>query len=232
MMFPLRAIHQIELTSRCNLKCAYCPSYRLPRPKVDMAWSTLERTLAVARALWGVHRHGELNMAGIGESTMHARFVDAMFRAREVMGPEVSILLATNGLLMTREMARAIAPMRPSVYVSLHRPEKAQHAVQACAEAGILTAVSCDGAMNAVNWAGQVDWPVTTPTVGQNCDWVVKGRAFVLADGRLSRCCFDADGSGVFGHVDDDLSKAYTSPYHLCATCHLKQPASVVEVAA
>lgn len=226
-MYAIRSIHQIEMTSRCNLRCAYCPSHRLPRPKLDMNARTFELALGWARYFWERHKHPELNMAGIGESTLHPEFVRNMHRAREVMGPEVNILLATNGLLMDDAMAQAIRPMRPSVYVSLHRPEKAIHAVEACKRAGILTAVSCDGAINATDWAGQIDWPVTTQVAGQDCTWVTGGMTIVLADGRVSRCCFDADGSGVIANVMQDLTRFQTSPYHLCKKCHLKQPAGV-----
>ena len=51
----------------------------------------------------------------------------------------------------------------------------------------------------------------------------------VLADGRVSRCCFDADGSGVIANVMQDLTRFQTSPYHLCKKCHLKQPAGVAD---
>lgn len=227
-MFPIRAIHQIEMTSRCNLKCAYCPSYRLPRPKLDMDGETFELALRWARYFFDRYGHGELNMAGIGESTMHPEFVRYMHRAREVMGDAVNILLATNGLLMDEAMAQAIKPMRPHVYISLHRPEKAIGAVEACKRAGILTAVSCDGAVGATNWAGQIDWPVTTPVAGRECTWITEGKTIVLADGRVTTCAFDASGCGVLACVTDDLTRFETQPYKLCASCHLVQPDSVL----
>ena len=227
-MFPIRSIHQIEMTSRCNLRCGYCPSYRLPRPKMDMDADTFELSLRWARYFWEVNRHPELNMAGIGESTLHPEFVRYMHRAREVMGPEVNILLATNGLLMDDAMAQAIKPMRPSVYISLHRADKAAKAVEACKRAGILVAVSCDGALESTNWAGQVDWPVTTRAMGSECNWVSEGKLIVFADGRVSTCSFDASGAGVIATVTNDLTAFATRPYALCAKCHLKHPETVL----
>jgi hypothetical protein len=53
------------------------------------------------------------------------------------------------------------------------------------------------------------------------CPWVKGGWAFVLSDGSISRCCIDASGVGVFGHVDGDVpvTDLETSPYVLCRTC-------------
>jgi hypothetical protein len=81
----------------------------------------------------------------------------------------------------------------------------------------LLAGVSADPTLSAINWAGQVDWYVTAAP--KKCAWVVSGWAFVMADGRVSKCCLDATGEGVFGHIDDDLTKFETSPYTLCRTC-------------
>lgn len=237
MSFPIRAVHQIEMTSRCNLRCAYCPSYRLPRPKVDMPIETFSVALEIASYLhkqWGWH---ELNLAGIGESTLHPNFVSFVLMARQVMGPNVNLVIATNGLLMTNEMAEAIRPARPSVFVSLHRPEKANRAIIALKRAGIFAGASCDGAIESVNWAGQIDWPVTTSARGAECNWVDKGKVIVLADGRVSRCSFDASGVGVICTLDDLRKWVFgisarpqrTSPYSLCDACHLRHPDRVLQ---
>ena len=228
MKFPIRQIHQIEITSRCNLKCRYCPSYRLDMTR-GIYWKALQHAAAYQRR-FGI---AELNLAGIGESTLHPDFVEFVALAREVMGEATPLILATNGLLVDRAMARALKPHRVNVYVSLHRPEKAAAAVEACKAEGILTAVSCDGALNSVDWAGQMDWPVTTPAAGSECPWIKGGLAFVLADGRVSRCCFDADASGVFAHVDDLLpADLAMGAYKHCAKCHLKTGIAEMEAVA
>src|SRR3990167_5460338 len=128
------------MTSRCNLACKYCVHPKMARPKIDMD----DRTYALA-LLWARRMPGpELNLAGIGESTMHPEFVRNVFLAREAVGENVPLILATNGLLMTREMAMAIAPTRIRVWVSLHRPEKAGPAIEALKAAGIIAGVSAD----------------------------------------------------------------------------------------
>jgi len=189
----------------------------MERPKIDMDDLTYAKALLWARQMPGP----ELNLAGIGESTMHPEFVRNVFLAREAIGPDVPLILATNGLLMTREMAMAIAPTRIRVWVSLHRPEKAGPAIEALKAAGIIAGVSADASVEAVDWAGQVDWFVSTHQKGLPCPWVKNGRVFVLADGRLARCCFDATADDIIGTLDDDVPSLQTAPYKLCSSCHL-----------
>lgn len=215
-MFPIRAIHQIEMTSRCNLRCRYCTHPTMARAKIDMDDATFAKALLWARQM----PSHELNLAGIGESTMHPEFVRNVFLAREAIGPGVPLVLATNGLLMTPELARAIAPSHIRVWVSLHRPEKAGPAIEALKAVGILWGVSADPSIDSVDWAGQVKWHVSTRQKGQPCQWVKPGRVFILSDGRVARCCFDAQADDVIGTVDDDLSSLETAPYKLCRSCH------------
>lgn len=224
MTFPVVGIHQIEMTSRCNLRCKYCVHPKMARPKVDMDDATYRQTLDVTSRLLAAQPAGrkqkELNLAGIGESTMHPEFVRNVAWAREAVGDDVDLILATNGLLMDDAMAQAIAPYRPKVWVSMHRPEKAGPAVEAIRRAGIYAGVSADPSIGAVDWAGQVDWFVSTPIKGSPCPWVRRGMVFVMADGRVSRCCFDGKGEETFGTVWDDFGGMRTSAFSLCASCH------------
>lgn len=167
---------------------------------------------------------------------MHPNFVEWVHKARAALGDDQRLVFATNGLLFTPEMANAIKDAKPSVFVSLHRPEKAKFAVEAAKAAGILVGISIDPAMASVNWAGQVDWPQTASP--SECDWMKSGWVFVMADGRLSHCCFDASGIGVFGKIEDfvvdgkinyeaEKSKSILNSLHpskLCRTCYLKIP--------
>lgn len=218
-MFPLRHIHQVEITSRCNLRCKYCVHPHMARPKQDMSEEHFLLTLKWAKHFMDKGGPRELNLAGIGESTMHPAFVDWVKLAREVLGADVKLVLATNGLLMNDELAQAIAPAMPHVYVSLHRPERAGPAVAALERAGILAGCSNDPSIAATDWAGQVQYAGRMADVGRPCPWVLGGWGIVLSDGRITRCSFDGSGVGVLAHVEDDLDTAQTSPYSLCASC-------------
>ena len=215
-------IHQLELTSRCNLRCRYCVHPKMPRPKVDMTWDIFHKALAKVVRCIG-HGQCELNLAGIGESTMHPDFAEMVGLARTACGPTVMLAIATNGVSLTRDMVKAIAPYRPSVWVSMHRPEKAGPAIELLKEYGILNGVSADPSIAAMNWAGKTNWHVSCNT-STPCPWLSEGRVMVMADGRVTTCCLDGEGTGVIGHVSDDMSEWDLQPYDLCADCHHTVP--------
>jgi len=218
-MFAVSNIHQIEITSRCNLRCRYCVHPTMVRPKQDMSPDLFSAAIGWALRFQREGTQGSLNLAGIGESTMHPHFIDYLRFAREALGPKQDLVLATNGVLMTDDMAEAMAPYAPRVYVSMHRPEKAGPAVEALKKVGLIAGVSADPTIAATDWAGQLKWHVSA-TRGP-CPWIRQGWAMVLSDGRITRCSFDGSGVGVFAHITDDLSKKETSTYSLCAKCHL-----------
>ncbi len=86
---------QIEVTSRCNLKCVMCPVTVLAErwPARDMTWETFERAAAAfARAKW-------VHLQGWGEPLLHRRIFDMIGRAKAA-GCRVGF--TTNGTRLTR----------------------------------------------------------------------------------------------------------------------------------
>lgn len=216
--FPVFRIHQIEMTSRCNLRCRYCTHPKMPRAKMDMKDEVFSQALLQASRCVRWYGQDELNLCGIGESTIHPLFVEYVHRARSAVGWNVRLTMATNGLEMTDELAQAIKPAKPMVWVSAHRPEKAGPAIEALKRAGILSGVSVDPSVASVDWAGQVDWHVSASP--SPCPWVKGGRVMVTAEGKLTTCCYDSADLGVIGTIWDDIQNIRTRPYSLCATCH------------
>lgn len=217
MKIPIQQIHQIEITSRCNLRCKYCAHPTMTRAKMDMTWEHFTRAIHLAKFCKDHGTQGSLNLAGIGESTMHPEFIRFLAHAREQLGKQQELVLATNGLLMTDKLAQQMEPYRPTVYVSAHRPEKAGPAVECLKRVGLLAGISNDPTASATDWAGQIKWHVSAAK--SQCPWVSQGWAMVLSDGRITRCSFDATGIGVIGHIDDP-AQPWTSPYKLCRSCH------------
>lgn len=218
------AIHQIEISSRCNLRCIYCPSPAIvagkypDRKALDMTEAHYRRALEWVAFYVRQKTQRALNLAGIGESTLHPLFLDFARLAREAVGPSGTLIFATNGLLADDRTARVLADLRVDVFVSLHRPEKAGPAIEIYQKFGILRGASADPAISANDWAGQVRWHSSGERL--RCQWLQDGKMMVMADGRLTTCCLDAQGLGVVGHVDDPLGSASVQPYELCKKCY------------
>ena len=235
---PVTAIHQIEITSRCNLRCVYCPSSQMMhatalraedpgtvspwRPAVDMAEDVFEAALSLARFFVRQGTQRELNLAGIGESTLHPQFPAWLRAARTFLGDGVRLIFATNGLIVTQEILGAVEATGTRVWVSLHRLEKAGLAVEAYRKIGALDGVSADPSINAYDWAGQVEWFNSPRAHPLACQWIREGKAFVRADASIATCCVDACGDGTIAGDTRRIGDANLlgiQPYNLCRTC-------------
>lgn len=227
---PVRDIHQIELTTRCNLKCRYCPHFpNLPRVKEDMEWDTFQAALSVISFFVRQGTQAELSLTGIGESLLHPRFLDMVEAARKTIGPERPLVVTTNGLLLDDAMCAALAPFKPQVFISLHRPEKAAFAVEAAKKHGILRGINNSFATASFDWAGhQKNWTPIRSAPNIKCDYLFRGWGVILVDGRVATCCLDADGSSVIGDVWQDPNTLALKPWGTaekgCASCHMSVP--------
>lgn len=233
--FPrkIESIHQIELTSVCNLRCVYCPSREImankheDRKPMHMTEATFDRVME-----WVAHyvRDGnqtELNLAGIGESTLHPKLAKFVCIARQVAGAGCKIVFATNGIEVTDFLAEELAPFKPEIWVSLHRPEKGLAAFSILKRHGIDARMSLDPAGDSISWAGQVkeameSYGIPIMDRPKSCQWLRQGKAFVYSDGRIGACCLDATGAGVMGHIDQPIGSVTLKPYKLCQSCHLE----------
>ncbi len=227
---PVRDVHQIELSTRCNLKCKYCPHFpELPRKKEDMSEDTFAATLDLIRFYVRQGTQTELSLTGIGEAMLHPRFVEYATRAREVVGPQRQLVITTNGILLTEQMAAAIAPLHPLVFISLHRPEKAGLAIEIAKRHGIFAGSNNSFATSSFDWAGSMKdkWFVSAPRIP--CEYLRSGWAVVLVDGRVATCCLDVDGSSTVGTVWDKPETLMLQPWKSekgsgCETCHMSIP--------
>jgi hypothetical protein len=228
---PLTSIHQIEVTSFCNLRCSYCPSRKLPKlrgvPNEHIGLDTYERALEWARFFDAQGTQGELSLTGIGETLLHPEWRELVRLARTVL-PDNFICFSTNGLLLDDDACSFLREHRVAVFVSLHRPEKAGPAINAARRHGILVDTNASAATSSFDWAGLLpDWEVTAPK-GNPCEYLRSGWGVVLSDGRVTTCCLDATGAGVGGHVDDPVGSLAIGPWGDervgCSACHERVP--------
>lgn len=213
----IRSFHALELTSRCNLRCRYCPQPTMARAKEDMADETFFAALGWLREF----RQRELHLHNFGESTLHPRLVEYVGLVRDAV-PFVG--LSTNGVGVERALLKELKWAGLSrLSVSVHRPEAAQWAVAWALELGLEVDLA-DGPMRGTHdWAGQVQAPVTLQQPFR-CDFLADQKAVVLADGRIAACCIDAEGKSARATVFDDLHTVSFRPFALCLGCHHAVP--------
>ena len=110
---------KIKVTARCNLRCAFCPTWRMSDP-VELSTAELLRTIDDLAALdcRKVHLSG-------GEPTLRADLPAIVAHAAE---RGMRVALTTNGTLLTEELAAALlAAGAHSVAVSLDDASPAAH---------------------------------------------------------------------------------------------------------
>lgn len=193
-----------------------------------MTWEVFERTLEHVAYYVKQGTQGEVSLTGIGEAVLHERFAEMLFRVRETIADR-NIVLATNGVSMTRDLAEILARLRVIVFVSTHRPEKAGTAWQMLREAGAIIGVNKAFVDSSIDWAGQVKWHVAAPK--NQCDYLALGWGVVRQDGSVNACCMDAHSLHKLATVWDDPGSLMTHATPLCAKCHLTVPEHLREAA-
>ena len=212
----MKALHQIEITSRCNKACPYCIHPVMKREKQDMDEEVYSQAIKWAVQFQEQYNQEELNLAGIGESILHHYFIDYIKIARQAL-PTMRIVLATNGSIMTKTLADAMAEHNILAWVTIHDMAEATKAIKMLKERHIFIGTSDHPATASMNWAGQVDWPVTIER--SPCAWKHFGWLFVASNGDVLRCCQDGSDDSKIGTVWDDLDKLQPQRYNLCDSC-------------
>jgi hypothetical protein len=193
-----------------------------------MEWKTFERTLEHVRHLVKAGTQGEVSLTGIGEAILYPRFIEAMWLVREAIGDR-TLIVSTNGLAMTEQIAREMAKAKVGVYVSLHRPEVAAPAMQMLARAGVAQGHNYGFVDSSLDWAGQVQWHVSAPRA--QCGYLSRGWAVVRQDGSVDACCMDAHDLYPVGSVMDELGSLMTHATKLCESCNFYVPKELAEAA-
>lgn len=227
---PVREIHEIELSSVCNLACSYCPHPTLKREKAHMPWAVFQRTMDHVTHLCWAGTQGEVSLTGIGEAILYPHFHEALRTVREVIGDGRKLVLATNGVGMTEDIAHMLSHYRVAVYVSLHRPEVAAPALRMLEQAGCSVGHNTAFVDSSLDWAGQVDWHVSAPK-GFPCGYLSKGWGVVRQNGNIDACCMDAHDLYPVSTVWDDLGSLRTHATNLCAGCNFVVPGELQEAA-
>lgn len=239
----LQAIKNLEISSVCNLACPYCPA-RLQDQHRDVG---LMDDATFDRALYWLDRwvragtQRELNLFGVGEPLLHPKVVEFARRCREVMPLYLRLLMNTNGILLTEDVARALYDAGvDKIDITDHDAEVSMRAIRVLRKVTgqyrdsqdprSRWGYSRDGVVNPNNWGGLIDWVPSVEHPRVLCPWLAQGQVMVMSNGDVTRCCQDAFGRGILGTVHDDLDRIDHSPYVQCETCHEEVPAGMPRV--
>lgn len=219
-----KTINSIEISSICDNKCPYCPAPTQMEYRTigNMSLKTFKKALYWVEHFIKQGTQRELNLHGIGEPTLNPDLVEMIRLAREATpGP---INFNTNGNHMTEALALECKLAGIStINVTGHNPRMTMEAIKAIKKADIPVFSNQDFATAPNNWGGLVEW---TPTVDYTlrCNWLFEGQVFIMWDGRITRCCLDAKGDGVYTNVDADIRGFEITPFSLCKNCHHERP--------
>lgn len=102
----------IEVTSRCQLSCEYCPR-SISKPAVDMNvknFNNFKGYLANAK---------DINLVGLGEPTLYANLVSVLEEIR-IVNPWTSIVIVTNAQVSFDDtFIKKLAELRISLVISM-----------------------------------------------------------------------------------------------------------------
>lgn len=221
-IMKLSEVHQIEVSSKCNLSCVYCVHHKvMTRKKEHMELHVFQKTLDLCRYLWRCQTQKEIWLHGLGESLLHPEFTKYCEYARKAL-PGLAIRVSTNGELLTQEHVDCMADLGIRLHISIHNPGKLGNTPMIASKAGILEYMASNPVIEPNNWGGQIDWPVYNSPY--KCGWLVNGWSIVLANGDITTCCFDATGEGVVGNINQpiaELVELEIKPWRVCKTCNL-----------
>lgn len=215
----IRSISQIEITSRCSLRCKYCPQPKMARPKADMSDEVFERVLYWLQEF----NQDVVNLHHFGESTMHPKFIEWLDMVSDIV-PVVAV--SSNGVGVTRQMIRDMKKAGlDNLGLSIHRPEVVQKVAEWCLDEGLPFNWASGPVSAPHNWAGQVT-TVRNSAQAETfaCQFLIDQSCIIFQDGRVGTCCIDAEGIVDLGTVWEDLRQIDLKPFRLCLTCHQQIP--------
>lgn len=226
-MTTLKTICTIELSNICNLKCLYCVNRLLvkhsERKPGIMSDEVFNATLDLLRQTMSMGTQKEVNMNGNGESTLDTQIIPRICAVRDVIGHN-ELRLSTNGLTMTEGLIKALKDSGlDQLDVSVHSPYHARKTVDLMLKVGMPGVINGAAISSTHNWCDQIEEEhrVKNRIVGSQCDPLIEGRGYVLAEGGITPCCYDYQNLGVFGTVlDEDIFDVEYGPYELCKNCH------------
>ena len=213
----MKNITNIELTNVCNRSCSFCGIPYMTRSKGFMSEEVFDRVVDLLVAL----EQDSVNIIFYGESTLHPRLLEY---CKKLNDNNILPCLTTNGDYLTKELILELSTIKlKELVISPHAPlERRNSLLEQCKISGIESVrleeeyIEEDATLNL-----RSDREVPQKLI-EKCPFLVKERAVVLWDGRVTACCVDYDGLGVFSNVfDPNILELKPIPFKSCNTCDL-----------
>ena len=223
-------IYQIEITSRCSLKCDYCPHPTMKRAKQDMPLETFVRALDYPFSRDVVVGHH------FGEPLLHA---DIVTMCRAAFDRGLAFGFSTN-LNVPRHMQTIAALVENGLAwlkISFHNEVSTRRAAEVTAAFPDLPVIF-ERLERKHSWADQVALPFAGNQRCQpgtmDCEFHHFDQCVVSAQGRLLACCLDVEGQSDFGSLFDFTPQAFSHLrndvlFELCGHCPILRPVGELE---
>lgn len=229
----IQTINTIELSSKCDNQCPYCPApiQHKYRKTGFMEWNVYEQAIKNVLMLARRGTQKELNLFGVGESTLHPDIIELVKYARKTLPFAQDLHLNTNGNTMTFDLAKSLKDAGiTAIDITGHDHLATAKTIRYFRQLRIKHMISYDFAVTPNNWAGQVDWFEPDEWYPKTlCPWLSRGQIMVMSDGNITTCCIDAFGQGVFGTVFDKLDSLQINEQELCKKCHHLTPSKIAQ---
>jgi|MudIll2142460700_1097286.scaffolds.fasta_scaffold23176_3 hypothetical protein len=229
MFKKIGCIKNLEVASICNLACPYCPcsGQGQYREVGLMGEETFDRSMFWLEKFVRAGTQRELNLFGIGEPSLHIRYLEMVRRCREIMPLTLTLRLNTNGILATEEWIESvILAGADALDLTDHDAVASTRTLQSFHRLGqkypdFKFGYSRDGVTNPNNWGGLIDWVPVVQHGRVPCPWLLNGQVMIMSNGDVTRCCQDAHARGLLGTIWlDDLDQIDHTPFIQCNTCH------------
>ncbi|HAI69045.1 MAG TPA: hypothetical protein DCM38_06355 [Gammaproteobacteria bacterium] len=212
-------IYAIELTSRCNLRCHYCPQPSMQRAKEDMPLEVFEKTLDYP--FWKDVVAGHL----FGEALLHPDLIDI---TRLCYERGLAFGFSTNAVLLEMDYLKKLIDAGLAwIMISFHIP-RAKDWVEAIQKAFPKFPVLSSTLEIKHDWAGQVTSRrvVNYANLG-DCIFHTYNLVSISAQGEILPCCIDVEARHSMGSLFDLSPEAFVAKenkvwFDLCAQCHMR----------
>ena len=218
---PFR-IYQVELSSRCNMQCSYCPHPVMQREQGAMSAEVL------AACLKRVVRQGSypLVLHHFGEPLLHP---ELRSRLLQIADAGLPIMFSTNGLLLD-ESWDVLRSIPATIYTRISVHQWASGPVPAYLDAIGQWRSRAKGTNIRIASAGNVNqeqfsfhkWTEGDSDAwdARKCIFIRENLGVVLWNGDIATCCADHEGvTASLNILDPDCDARVSALWPACATC-------------